>query len=90
MNVSHHVLQTDILHKRHLKQAPPGDLLAYLHKVGARELKQHTGEILERVRKGERIVLTHRGEAIALVSPLDRDSLEWALARKPSAPKRSR
>ncbi len=53
-----------------------------MYKVGARELKQHTGEILERVRKGERIVLTHRGEAIALISPLDRDGLDRALAEE--------
>ena len=50
-----------------------------MYRVGARELKQHTGEIIERVRKGERIVLTLRGNPVAVISPLDPDALEVAL-----------
>ena len=50
-----------------------------MYRVGARELKQHTGEIIERVRKGERVVLTLRGEPVAVISPLDADALEEAL-----------
>ena len=50
-----------------------------MYRVGARELKQHTGEIIERVRKGERIVLTLRGSPVAVISPLDADALEMAL-----------
>lgn len=49
------------------------------HKVGARELKQHTGEIIERVRRGERVLLTHRGEAVAMISPIDREAVERAV-----------
>lgn len=47
--------------------------------VGARELKQHTGEIIERVRSGERVVLTLRGSPVAVISPIDQDVLEEAL-----------
>ncbi|HZY64986.1 MAG TPA: type II toxin-antitoxin system prevent-host-death family antitoxin [Rubrobacteraceae bacterium] len=47
--------------------------------VGARELKQHTGEIIERVRNGERVVLTLRGSPVAVISPIDQDVLEEAL-----------
>jgi prevent-host-death family protein len=51
-----------------------------VEQVGARELKQHTGEILERVRMGERVLITHRGEAVAVISPIDQEALRQALA----------
>ncbi len=50
-----------------------------MYRVGARELKQHTGEIIERVRNGERVVLTMRGSPIAVISPIDQDALEETL-----------
>lgn len=50
-----------------------------MYRVGARELKQHTGEIIERVRKGERVVLTLRGNPVAVISPIDQDAMEKAL-----------
>lgn len=53
-----------------------------MHRVGARELKQHTGEVIERVRKGERIVLTLRGNPVAVISPLDEVALEEALGEE--------
>ncbi len=51
-----------------------------VERVGARELKQHTGEIIERVRMGERVLITHRGEAVAVISPIDQEALREALA----------
>ncbi len=53
-----------------------------MYRVGARELKQHTGEIIERVRKGERVVLTLRGNPVAVISPLDAGALEDALGEE--------
>lgn len=50
-----------------------------MDRVGARELKQHTGEILERVRNGERVLVTHRGETVAVISPVDRETLRQAV-----------
>lgn len=50
-----------------------------MYSVGARELKQHTGEIMERVRSGERVLLTLRGEPVAVISPVDRDAIEEAV-----------
>lgn len=50
-----------------------------MYRVGARELKQHTGEVIERVRKGERVVLTLRGNPVAVISPLDAEALDKAL-----------
>ncbi len=50
-----------------------------MERVGARELKQHTGEIIERVRMGERVLITYRGEAVAVISPIDREAVEEAL-----------
>lgn len=51
-----------------------------MRKVGTRELKQHTGEIIEKVRMGERVILTLRGEPVAVISPLDHDAVEEAVA----------
>lgn len=53
-----------------------------MYRVGARELKQHTGEIIERVRKGERVVLTLRGNPVAVISPIDQEALEEALSEE--------
>jgi prevent-host-death family protein len=50
-----------------------------LDRVGTRELKQHTGEIIERVRMGERVILTLRGEPVAVISPIDREAVEGAV-----------
>ena len=50
-----------------------------MERVGARELKQHTGEIIERVRMGERVLITHRGEAVAVISPIAPEALQEAL-----------
>ena len=50
-----------------------------MHSVGARELKQHTGEIVERIRNGERMILTLRGEPVAVISPLDGGAIEEAI-----------
>jgi prevent-host-death family protein len=52
---------------------------AILYSVGTRELKQHTGEIVERVRRGERVLLTLRGEPVAVISPVDRRAIEEAI-----------
>ena len=51
-----------------------------MRKVGTRELKQHTGEIVESVRKGERVLLTLRGEPVAIISPIDREVVEEAVS----------
>lgn len=37
--------------------------------VGSYEAKTHLPELLERVEKGERIVITRRGQAIAMLVP---------------------
>ena len=50
-----------------------------MRSVGTRELKQHTGEIVERVRNGERVILTLRGEPVAVISPLDADAIRKAV-----------
>ena len=50
-----------------------------MYSVGTRELKQHTGEILKRVRNGERVILTLRGEPVAVISPLDQNAIEEAV-----------
>ncbi|HVC98333.1 MAG TPA: type II toxin-antitoxin system prevent-host-death family antitoxin [Pirellulales bacterium] len=37
--------------------------------VGSYEAKTHLPELLERVRQGERIVITRRGKAVAMLVP---------------------
>lgn len=46
-----------------------------MHRVGARELKLHTGDVIARLRRGEPVMLTLRGEPLAVISPLDRAAL---------------
>ena len=53
-----------------------------MERVAARELKQHTGEIIERVQRGERLLLTHRGNPVAIISPIDRRSLDEVFERE--------
>lgn len=50
-----------------------------MYSVGSRELKQHTGEIVERVRNGERVLVTLRGEPVAVISPVDRQAIAEAV-----------
>ncbi|MGH3645585.1 MAG: type II toxin-antitoxin system Phd/YefM family antitoxin [Micromonosporaceae bacterium] len=42
------------------------------HTVGVRDLSHHTSQILNRVKAGERLIVTDRGEPIAVVIPLRR------------------
>jgi prevent-host-death family protein len=42
------------------------------HMVGVRDLSHRTSQILNRVKAGERLVVTDRGEPIAVVIPLRR------------------
>ena len=37
--------------------------------VTAKQLKQRTGEIIKRLKAGERFTLTHRGNPVAVISP---------------------
>ena len=37
--------------------------------VTAKQLKQKTGEVLRRVRSGERLTVTYRGKPIAVIAP---------------------
>ena len=39
--------------------------------VTSKELKNHTGEVLRRVRSGDRVTVTRRGQPIAVILPLD-------------------
>lgn len=37
--------------------------------VTAKQLKQRTGEIIKRLKSGERFTLTHRGKTVAVINP---------------------
>jgi prevent-host-death family protein len=44
-----------------------------MYQVRVRELKNQTGEIMRRVRDGERIALTYHGRVVAHVVPVTND-----------------
>ena len=48
--------------------------------VGARDLKQHTGAVIARVRNGERLLLTVRGRPVAMITPIDQQALDALFA----------
>ena len=50
--------------------------------VGARDLKQHTGEVIARVRGGERLLLTVRGRPVAVIVPIDQQALDAVISRE--------
>ena len=37
--------------------------------ITAKQLKQKTGEVIRRIKAGERLTLTYRGKAIAIIEP---------------------
>lgn len=37
--------------------------------VTAKQLKQKTGEVIKKVRSGERLTLTYRGKPVAIIAP---------------------
>ena len=37
--------------------------------ISAKHLKQRTGEVMKRVRAGERLTVTYRGKPVALIAP---------------------
>jgi len=58
--------------------------------VSAKDLKNHTGEILRRVRAGATVAVTNRGRCVAVIAPLSaaeeqvhgkEDSEAWAEIR---------
>ena len=59
-----------------------------LASVGVRELKNHLSEYLQRVRRGERVVITERGKPIAALHSLaeaDEAQQGWALVEHGAA-----
>ena len=53
-----------------------------MQRIGARELKQHTGALIERIKRGERLLLTHRGSPIAIITPINSAAFERLLERE--------
>jgi prevent-host-death family protein len=53
-----------------------------MYQIDAGDLKQHTGDVIARVQRGERVLLTHRGAAIAVISPIDHTAIEAMVDRE--------
>jgi len=47
-----------------------------MERIGVRELRQHASRYLDRVKAGETIEVTNRGEVVAVLSPVRRSRLE--------------
>ena len=48
----------------------------YVKTITAKQLKQKTGEVIKRIRAGEKLTLTYRGKAIAIIQPTPENSRE--------------
>ena len=44
--------------------------------VTAKQLKQRTGEVIRRVRSGERLTVTYRGKSVAVIAPPEGEKME--------------
>ena len=55
-----------------------------MYRIGARELKQHTGDVIARLQQGERVLLTHRGSPLAVISPIDQEAVQRTVADEAS------
>jgi len=44
--------------------------------VTAKQLKQRTEEVIRRVRSGERLTVTYRGKAVAVIAPPEKETTE--------------
>ena len=52
-------------------------------RITAKELKQRTGEMIRRVRRGERLTVTYRGTPIAALLPLEQDDVRSRWSPRP-------
>jgi prevent-host-death family protein len=43
--------------------------------ITAKQLKQKTGEVIRRIKSGERLMLTYRGKPLAVIEPADKRDL---------------
>lgn len=58
-------------------------ILCVMERVGVRELRQNLSVYLRRVRRGEALMVTERGEPVATLRPVaDRDDLLTRLAAR--------
>ena len=44
--------------------------------ITAKQLKQKTGEVIRRIKSGERLTLTYRGKPLAVIEPTTEKDLE--------------
>ncbi|GAB6887515.1 hypothetical protein JCM13304A_10130 [Desulfothermus okinawensis JCM 13304] len=44
--------------------------MVFINIVTAKELKQRTGEIIKRIRAGEKLTITYRGRPVAAIIPI--------------------
>jgi len=54
----------------HCRQCITGDTLRDMADVSIRELRNHGGEVVDRVARGERVTVTRRGKQVAELRPL--------------------
>lgn len=57
-----------------------------MESIGIRELRQHASRYVNRVKAGESLVITDRGEAVALLVPKPQDTWEQMIATGAAVP----
>ncbi len=57
-----------------------------VHDAGVRDLKTHASQIIKRVRRGARYVITYRGRPVALLAPLENIPEGWRPNREAPSP----
>jgi prevent-host-death family protein len=64
------------------------DTVTTVSEVSIRELRNHGGQVVDRVAKGERLTITRSGKPVAELRPLGREpvSLELLIGRRRSLP----
>lgn len=50
--------------------------MCYMETISHRDMRNHSGELLRRVQAGESVVITSRGQSVAIVSPIGRNVLD--------------
>lgn len=48
-----------------------------MQSISAKELKNRTGEVLRRVREGEKVLITKRGKPWAILSPVSEEEIPF-------------
>lgn len=67
VNRIHHLRELDLKRARSYHDI---EVATFMKSITAKQLKNRTGDVLRRVGRGEKVIVTKRGKPCALISPL--------------------